>query len=313
MSQEIKILGKEIKPGSSHKLSIDIAKLYTNTQIEVPVLIERGKKDGPCVLITAGIHGDEVNGVEIVRQIVQMKINKPTSGMVICMPLINVFGFLNETREFPDGRDLNRVFPGSKLGSLASRFAYHLMEKILPHVDYVLDFHTGGGQRFNITQLRVNSDEKTLELAKKLNVPFILYSNFRSDTFREACIKKGKTAILFEGGKAMFLDKIVTKKGVECAQNLLQVLGLRKGEMLTPEEPKLISKSKWVRATKSGMFRSTVKNGVLVNKGDIMGTISDPFGQFQHQIKCPLKGYLICINHSPLVNQGDAIFNIGIE
>lgn len=309
----IEILGTEIKPGSSHKLSVDIAKLYTNTQIEVPVIVERGKEEGPALLITGGIHGDEVNGVEIVRQLIQKGLNKPKKGMVICIPLVNVFGFLKGSREFPDGRDLNRVFPGTKTGSLASRFAYYLMEKIIPHVDYILDFHTGGAQRFNITQLRVNEDEKTIALAKKLNVPMVLYSNYRKHTFRESCLKLGKTAFLFEGGKAMFLDKIVTKKGVECTQNLLHELGMKQLDNKEVETPILISKNKWVRATKAGMFRSTSKNGSLISKGEVLGTISDPFGQFQYEVKSPIAGYLICINHAPLVNQGDAIFNIGIE
>ena len=174
MSKAMNILGTEIKPGSSHKLSIDIANVYTNTQIEVPVIIERSKKSGPTLLLTAGINGNEVNGVEIVRQIIAQGINKTEFGTVICIPLINVFGFLNGTRAFPDGRDLNRGFPRSKSGSLESRFAHHLLNTIIPSVDYVLDFHTGDAQRFNITQIKIGQDKDTLAIAKKRNIPFIL-------------------------------------------------------------------------------------------------------------------------------------------
>jgi len=313
MSKIIHILGTEIIPGSSHKLSIDFAKLYTRTKIEVPVIIERAKGDGPTLLLCAGIHGDEVNGVEIVRQIISQKINKPKRGMIICIPLINVFGFLNGTRAFPDGRDLNRAFPGSKSGSLAGRFAHHLMNEIVPHADYILDFHTGGAQRFNITQLRISHEEETLALAKKLNIPFILFSNQRKETFRESCVKLGIKVILFEGGKSLFLNKLVTKKGIEAASNLIHALNLASHSKDSEVTPTLIAKNKWVRASKSGMFRSYARNGSKISKGEILGTISDPFGQFEIKVKASQNGHLICINHFPLVNQGDAIFNIGIE
>lgn len=313
MSKVMNILGTEIKPGSSHKLSIDIAKLYTNTQIEVPVIIERSKKDGPTLLLTAGIHGDEVNGVEIVRQIIAQGINKTEFGTVICIPLVNVFGFLNGTRAFPDGRDLNRVFPGSKSGSLASRFAHHLLNAIIPNVDYVLDFHTGGAQRFNITQIRINQDKETLAIAKKMNIPFILLSENRKDTFRESCVKMGKMVFLFEGGKAMFLDKVVTQKGINTTKSLLNELKLNTSSEIEEITPIIISKSKWARASKSGMYRSYATNGAQIKKGEILGTITDPFGQFEINIKAPCNGHLICANHAPMVNQGDAIFNIGIE
>ncbi|HKJ42451.1 MAG TPA: succinylglutamate desuccinylase/aspartoacylase family protein, partial [Sunxiuqinia sp.] len=128
------ILGTEILPGKRTILNLDIARLHTQTKVEIPVIIERSRQDGPVLLLNAGIHGNEVNGVEIVREIIIRKINKPKCGTVICIPVLNVIGFLNQSREFPDGKDLNRVFPGSKTGSLASIFAYHLMNKILPHV-----------------------------------------------------------------------------------------------------------------------------------------------------------------------------------
>ena len=280
---------------------------------EVPVIIERSKKDGPTLLLTAGIHGDEVNGVEIVRQIIAQGINKTEFGTVICIPLINVFGFLNGSRAFPDGRDLNRVFPGSKSGSLASRFAHYLLKEIVPSVDYVLDFHTGGAQRFNITQIRINQDKETLAIAKKMDIPFILFSAYRKDTFRESCVKMGKKVILFEGGKAMFLDKIVTKKGVKSAQLLMNAIKLNSTTNSNTLKPVLLTKNKWTRASKSGLYRSYATNGSKVKKGDVLGTITDPFGQFEVNIRAPFDGHIICINHAPLVNQGDAVFNIGIE
>jgi len=126
-SKEIEVLGQAVSKGKGIQVNLDIAKLHTRTKIEVPIIIERAKLDGPCILFTGGIHGNEINGIEIVRQLISKGYNKPKRGTVICIPVVNIFGFLNQTRQFPDGRDLNRVFPGSKRGSLASRFAYHLM------------------------------------------------------------------------------------------------------------------------------------------------------------------------------------------
>src|SRR5690606_20696067 len=142
--KEITILKESILPGESKTINMEIARLHTMTKLKIPIIVERSKTDGPVVLFTAGLHGDEINGIEIVRQLIVRKINKPKIGTIICIPIINVFGFVNQRREFPDGRDLNRVFPGSKNGSLASRFAYYLMQEVIPHIDYCIDFHAGG-------------------------------------------------------------------------------------------------------------------------------------------------------------------------
>ena len=152
---DLVILGEKIALGQSKTINFSFAKLYTSSKVEIPVIIQRAKTPGPTVLITAGIHGDEINGVEIVRQIIARKINIPLSGTTICIPILNTFGFLNADRTFPDGRDLNRVFPGTKTGSLASRVAYYFTKEILPFADYCLDFHTGGAQRFNAPQIRI--------------------------------------------------------------------------------------------------------------------------------------------------------------
>src|SRR3970282_935348 len=169
----ITILGEVILPGESKTIDMEIAKLYTMTPLKIPIIVERSKLDGPTMLLSAGLHGDEINGDEIVRQIIIQKINKPKTGTIICIPVINVFGFINQKREFPDGRDLNRIFPGNKSGSLASRFAYHLLNEVLPYVDYAIDFHAGGASRFNAAQVRIapnNSELKTL--ADVFNAPF---------------------------------------------------------------------------------------------------------------------------------------------
>ncbi|MBN2807382.1 MAG: succinylglutamate desuccinylase/aspartoacylase family protein [Prolixibacteraceae bacterium] len=311
----MKILGTEILPGSSHRLNMSIAKLHTHTPVHVPVIVERAKKDGPCLLFLGGIHGNEINGVEIVRKLVASKLNKPSCGTTICIPVLNIFGFLNRQREFPDGRDLNRVFPGSPNGSLASRFAHSMMTEIMPHVHYIIDYHTGGDGRFNYPQLRIGSNEaKTLELAKVFGVKFIKFAQHREKSFREIAFKQGKTILLFEGGKTNDLNPAVTAVGIQGAINVMKHLNMRtfkKDVNLHHEnEQYIINGSTWIRAKYSGMFRSHVQNGTFVKKGDVLGTISDPFGYFERPVKSPGEGFILCYDHSPIVNQGTAIVHL---
>jgi predicted deacylase len=319
MPKKITILGEKILPGKSYKLKIDIARLHTRTKIEVPVIISRAKKDGPCVLISAGIHGNEVNGIEIVRQLVANKYNIPDAGTIICVPVVNVFGFIIKTREFPDGRDLNRFFPGAKVGTLASQFAHAFMTELVPHADYCIDYHTGGDERFNYSQIRiVKDDEEILDLAKVFGAKFIMYSSIRKKSYRDAATKLGKKVLLFEGGKSLDLDRHVTKCGITGALNVLNHLGVKNFpsdfEPYKPEpEQFILEKSKWVRAKYSGMYRSNVRNGSTVTKGDIIGTITDPFGFFERKVKASCSGHVICLNHSPIVTNGDAIAHIAID
>ena len=314
---KIELLGQTIARGKSYQLNLDIAKLHTRTRIQVPIIVERGKKDGPVLLITGGIHGNEINGIEIVRQIISKKFNVPENGTIICIPVVNVFGFLNQERQFPDGRDLNRVFPGSPRGSLASRFAYHIIKEIAPQVDYCIDFHTGGDSRFNVPQIRINQeDTESLMLAKVFRAPFIIGSARRDKSFREAMHKLKKKILLFEGGKSNHLDTKVTQAGISGAMRVIEKLGMRnfKDELsrfeTTEEEPVLINDSKWIRANYSGMFHPKLILGKKVKKGTVIGSISDPFGYFERNIKASHAGYVICINESPIVNQGDAVFHI---
>lgn len=320
-SEIFTLLGKTIKRGETVQLNIDIARLHTRTAIEVPIIVSRGKEPGPIILLNAGIHGDEVNGVEIVRQIISKNYHKPKKGTVICIPVLNVFGFLHQTREFPDGRDLNRVFPGSKEGSLGSRFAYFFMKEIIPNIEYCIDYHTGASKRFNYTQLRIEgSDEETLALAKAFGVPFILLSKELPKSFRSEASKKGVKVLLFEGGKSLDLDRAVTKIGVVGALKVMHQLKMRDFSKeidtnLTKtgfDESLILSNSTWLRARYSGMFRSFISIGTKIKKGMVLGTISDPFGDFEKRVIAKSDGYIICSNHSPIVNQGDALFHIGL-
>lgn len=312
--RSINILETEIKPGHSYKLNFNIAKLYTSTTIEVPVIIRRAKKAGPVVLLTGGLHGDEINGIEVVRQMIAKGYNKPQAGTIICMPVLNIFGFLNMKREFPDGRDLNRSFPGYKSGSLAGRFAYQFVNEILPHVEVVMDFHTGGAQRFNAPQMRVDSNyENSLKLAQVFKAPFLVYSNKLKGTLRHTCMELGKSYLLYEGGKSFESDKEIVKVGVQGAKRVLHHLGMLEDSFeASPEVPDsiIVEHSKWLRASYSGLFHPKVPYGKYVEKGEYIATITDPYGSFRHKVKSNQTGYIINVNQSPMVYQGDAIFHI---
>tara|TARA_R110002050_G_scaffold285430_3_gene435121 strand:+ start:7203 stop:8177 length:975 start_codon:yes stop_codon:yes gene_type:complete len=310
----LSILGEQIKPGESKEVNFDIANLHTSSSVNVPIIIERSKKPGPTVLFTSGIHGDEVNGVEIVRHLIEKGINKPRIGTIICMPVINIFGFINLKREFPDGRDLNRVFPGSPSGSLAGRVAHKLMEEIVPHVDIIIDFHTGGSGRFNAPQIRYSKDNKiVIELAKVFGAPFVLYSKNVSKSFRTSCFKLGKPLLLFEGGKSFHINDVVTHSGVNGSKRVLKHLGMLKTTFKSYNPKKecvFINESKWLRAKYSGMFKASVLIGSQVKKNDILGHITDPYGKFNFLVKASNSGYIINVNESPIVYQGDALFHI---
>lgn len=312
--RDIVILNERIALGESRTVDFSIAKLYTATPVEIPIIIERSKTPGPTVLITAALHGDEINGVEIVRQLIAKKLNIPKRGTIICVPILNVFGFLNGDRFFPDGRDLNRVFPGTKSGSLASRVAYHFTKKVLPIADYCLDFHTGGASRFNAPQVRIRpGDEQLLELANVFNAPFTIYSNTIEKSYRNTCAKMGIPSLLFEGGKSHENNKSIVKEGLDGILRILDHLDMLNRKTSPPARHKktvIIDKSKWIRAHRSGLLHVKVDCGKLVEKGELLATITDPYGKMRFKVASPNEGYIINVNHSPIVNQGDAIFHI---
>lgn len=313
-AKPIQIAGTIIQPGESVELKLSFAKLHTHTPMDVPVFVEHAATKGPTVLFTAGIHGDEVNGIEIVRQLVSKGINKPKIGTVICIPIVNIFGFLQKMREFPDGRDLNRSFPGSKSGSLAARVAHKLMHDIVPHADLCMDFHTGGSSRFNAPHIRIDGGSRKMnKLAKVFNPPFILHSKNLSKSFRNACNKQGVPHLLFEGGKSNSIDKVISNTGVNGAKRVLNHMGMLRSNFKasTPNKtPVVITHSRWIRANASGMFKPEVKVGTKVAVGDVVGHITDPYGKVHHWIKAPNPGIIFNVNEAPLVYQGDALFHI---
>ncbi len=307
------ILGKKIPLGESAFLELEVAKLHTRNTLKIPIIVERAEEPGPTLLLMGGVHGDEVNGVAIVRDIIKKDYHHPKKGTIICIPVFNVFGYLNLSREFPDGRDLNRVFPGSAGGSLASQFAYKFTKEIAPLADYVIDFHTGGGERDNIAQIRCPfGDEKAFKLAKIFGAPFTIHSACISKSVRETLTKMGKTVLLFEGGKSNQIDEEVIQYGISGVLNVMKHLGLRDGN-IRRRETICVTKSKWIRAPSSGMLRLKSGNGGWVKKKELLAVVTDSYGDFEKRILAPFDCHIVCTNTTSIVNKGDALFHVSVE
>ena len=303
-----------IRPGEFKEININIARLPSRTQIDTPIYVYRAPIDGPVLALTAGMHGDEINGMEIVRRIIDSGYNKVLRGTVLCMPVINVYGFLNYSREVPDGKDINRSFPGSKTGSLASRVAYHMTHDVLPYIDYGVDFHTGGAMRTNYPQVRcVMQEEKNVELAAAFNAPFTIDSPFRPHSLRQTAAKKGKNIIVYEGGESVRFDLHAIEEGVNGTLRLMKHLNMIDSAPAPTEENKIVWNSSWVRARTAGLFLPAIKCGDLIHKNQVVGTLTDPFGEFKEEVKSPTIGYVVGLNNNPVVNAGDALLHIGMD
>ena len=302
----------EIKKGENKTVKLDISKLASGTVISIQANVFRSKKDGPTILVTGGVHGDEVNGVEIVRRAVHQNIfNHLNCGTVIAIPLVNIYGFINFSRDLPDGKDVNRSFPGSKNGSLASRVANVLTKHILPLVDYGLDFHTGGHSIYNYPQVRANKeDEKSLELAKIFNAPLLVKTGLINKSFRKEAFKHNVPMIVFEGGESLRLDDFSIREGINGIRRVLSHFNMI-DEIVDGQQTQIITKHRWLRASVAGVFLPQIKSGEFFKKGDVLGVITNPYNQFEKKIIAKQDGFVFGHDNKPVINQGKALFHIG--
>lgn len=316
MSDNTNILhinGNDIKPGSSAQINLNLYQLPTKTAIEIPVYVFRSINPGPVLLLLAGMHGDEVNGIEIVRRlIVRNDVRKPLCGSIVAIPVLNIISFLYGSRDLPDGRDLNRCFPGSRTGSFGSRIAYDLMKEIISQIDFGIDFHTGGAKISNMPQLRcVCSHKQNLDIANRFQPPFILNAPFRENTLRKEAARKGKSILVFEGGESLRFDPVSIHEGINGCLRLMQALDMIK-TIIPSNTTVQLDGAIWVRARASGLFHTARSNGTYVEKGEQIGIICDPYGEQEEKIISTHSGYIIGINNQPVVNEGDALMHIGI-
>lgn len=311
MPETIIINGKAIDRGEKVMTKLVISKLPSGTVIEIPVYVFRSVHDGPVVLLMAGMHGDEVNGIEVMRRMLAKKMLYPLKGTVIAVPILNIYGFLNFSRDVPDGKDVNRSFPGNKDGSLASRVAHRFMKEVMPYIDYGVDFHTGGASRTNFPQIRcVLNNPENEKLARAFGAPFILNAPYRQGSLRKEASKYGKSILVYEAGESLRFDEAGIKMAVEGTSRLLHHLGMANAVPVPATEPVICMKDIWLRAKNAGLFRTNIKCGEQVKKNQLIGTITDPYGEMEVRLNAPASGYVVGLNNMPIVNQGDALLHI---
>ena len=313
-SAPLLIAGTAVSAGTRVKIEFPLADLYTYGPLAMPVEVVCGRLDGPTVFVCAAIHGDEINGIEIIHRLLrQHSTLRQLRGTLICIPIVNVFGFINQTRYLPDGRDLNRSFPGSERGSLTSRVAQLFLREIAAKCDYGIDLHTAAAQRNNLPHIRANLDDKeTLRLAHSFRVPVLLNSNTRDGSLRQAAGELGVKVVLFEGGERLRFNEPVIRIGLQGVMNALRTLGMLPARAQRDDGPKpLVARhTRWVRAARSGIHCIEVKLGQRVRRGDRLGVISDPFGTLEEEVRCEHDGIIIGQTSLPLVNEGDALFHL---
>jgi predicted deacylase len=305
--------GATIAPGTRETIDLPLSLLSDHTPITLTAQVVHGRRPGPVLLLSAAIHGDEVNGVEIIRRVLRHSLVRGMSGTLIAAPIVNVYGFLTNTRYLPDRRDLNRSFPGSPTGSLASRLAHLFMSEISIHATHGIDLHTGAVHRSNFPQIRGDlSNQAVREMAIGFGVPVVLNAALRDGSLRKAAIEVGIPFLVYEAGEALRFDEVSIRAGVKGIIRVMGDLGMvrqrRRDE--TPAEPVISRRSVWVRAPEGGIFRVQAKLGARVFSGSQLGVIASPFGDNEFSIICPADGIVIGRNNLPNVNQGDGIFNI---
>ena len=313
-AEAITINGITVKPGSRTTIDLPVGHLYTHTPMSMPVQVVCGKKPGPNLFISAAIHGDEINGVEIIRRVLKLPALNRLKGTLIAMPIVNVHGLLNHSRYLPDRRDLNRSFPGSHKGSLAARLAHLFMTEIVANSTHGIDLHTGAIHRSNLPQIRANLDDpETEKLAQAFGVPVLINSTLRDGSLREAAAEQGIPMLLYEAGEALRFDEVSIRAGVNGIVNVMRALGmipLSRRIHKTTTEPVVASSSAWLRAPSSGIFRAMAPLGARIKPHSLLGVIADPFGANETQVLAPHSGIIIGRLNIPLVNEGDALYHI---
>ena len=309
----LSIAGQDIRRGERKTLELPVPSLYTHTQLEMPVQVIRGKKPGPTLFVSAAIHGDEINGVEIIRRVLNQKALNRLRGTLIAIPVVNIFGFINQSRYLPDRRDLNRSFPGSESGSLAARIAHLFLNDIVSHCSHGIDLHTAAIHRENFPHIRaVLDDEETERMAAAFSSPVILASDIIEGSLRKAVEEKGINIIVYEAGEALRFNEFAIRAGVRGVMSVMRELG-----MLAPSKTRrkkafteVSMTSVWVRAPQSGIVRLIKPLGSWVKKDEVLGVVADPFGDDEQQALAPYDGVVIGKTNLPLVNEGEALFHI---
>lgn len=307
----LQILERSVEPGSKSMFPLAEDRNFDSAFVNSSVWVVRGEQAGPTLCITAGIHGDEINGVEIVRRtIAHGYFEQLQRGSVIAIPLLNVYGFINFSREVPDGKDVNRSFPGNLKGSLASRVARTLTKKVLPLIDFGVDFHTGGRNHYNFPQVRyTKNDPKAGELAAQFAAPFTLGKSPLAKSLRKVARDAGKPILVYEGGENQRFDGFSIEKGLAGLRRVLAAQDMI-AEKVEPEDTLYFTQTTWIRAARAGLFRWSKRSGHAIRRGEPLGVINDPYGMDEIPVVAPRDGYIVGHNNAPVVSTGDALFHV---
>jgi len=312
--KDLEINGSKIPLGKRMAVELPLPEFYTHMPLTMPVHVVRGRQDGPVLFISAAIHGDEINGVEIIRRLLNLPVLKRLRGTLLAIPIVNVYGVIQHSRYLPDRRDLNRSFPGSERGSLAARLAHLFMTEIVSKCTHGIDIHTGARHRANLPQIRANLDhEETNRLAHAFSVPVLLNSNIRDGSMREAADELGIPMLLYETGEALRFDEVGIRAGLNGIVNVMRELDMlpaSKRKHKQTVEPFVARSSNWVRAPASGVIRTHVALGARIKRNSVLGIVSDPFGGGEQEITAPYSGIIIGRSVLPLVLEGEALFHI---
>lgn len=294
-------------------MDIPLSMMSDHTPASLSVQVIHGRDDGPTIFVSAAIHGDEIIGVEIVRRLARAAALRRISGTVLLIPIVNTFGFIGRSRYLPDRRDLNRSFPGSTKGSLASRLAHLFLEEVVSRSDYGIDLHSAAVHRENLPQIRIDlSDPRARELAAVFAAPVTLDSSLRKGSLRFAAREAGVPVMVFEAGEGLRFDEFAVRVGVKGVLRVMNHLGMiGKGGFQVRGGPTPVArKSEWQRAVEGGILRAKRKVGQFVHEGDLLGLISDPFGGWEAEVRATTEGLIVGCAKLPVVNQGDALFHI---
>jgi predicted deacylase len=313
MRPYFEIGNQTVKPGESKVVHLALPGLHSETEVSMPVHVIHGKKDGPILFISAAVHGDEINGVEIIRRILSLKSIKRLKGTLIAVPVVNVFGFDNHSRYLPDRRDLNRCFPGKESGSMAGRLANIFMSEVVCRSDFGVDLHTAAIHRDNFPQIRADLKIDRMDVVSRAFAsPVLLHSAPPENSLRYAAEKEGVPVMVYEAGEALRFDEVSIRVAVRGVLNVMRELGmLAKSKAKKVKPPVVLKSSNWVRASKSGILRAQAALGDMVSKGDVLGIISDPAGTTEAIIEATSDGIIIGRSNIPLVYEGEALFHIG--
>jgi uncharacterized protein len=305
--------GESIAAGSRQTVDLPLSLLSTHTPMTVPVHVRHGRRDGATLFISAAIHGDEIIGVEIIRQLLQSTALRHIRGTLICAPVVNVFGFIDQDRYLPDRRDLNRSFPGTERGSLAAQLANLFVTEIVEQSDVGIDLHSAAKHRVNLPQIRISENHpRAQELAEAFGAPVILQANLREGSLRECAHERSVDMIVYEAGEALRFDDVAIRTGVRGILRVMKMLDMLGSKRIKPatRKPYVVSSSRWVRAPGSGVVRLIKGIGDMVEEGSVIGQISDPIGTSKLNVEANETGVVIGQTRLPIVNQGDALLHI---